>query len=88
MIFFKGKSNIKGPSAVERLVNRLFYSSYGAIIVSGLFGMALAMMFQRVCKDSKCIVIQAPPQKEIRDYVFKLSDGECYKYTPKVVRCA
>lgn len=88
MIFFRGKSNNNGPSGVERLVERLFYTPYGAIIVSGLFGMALAMMFQRVCKDNKCIVIQAPPQAEMQNYVFKLHDGECYKYTPKVVRCA
>lgn len=88
MIFFKGKLNSKGPSSVERLVERLFYTPYGAIIVSGLFGMALAMMFQRVCKDNKCIVIQAPPQKEIRDYIYQLKNDECFKYTPKVVRCA
>ena len=88
MIFFRGKSPNNGPSAVERLVERLFYTQYGAIIVSGLFGMALAMMFQRVCKDKKCIVIQAPPHKELQDYVYRMKDSECYKYTPKVVRCA
>lgn len=87
MIFFK-QQKTSGPSGIERLVERLFYTPYGAIIVSGLFGMALAMMFQRVCKDDKCIVIQAPPLDEIRNHVYKLGDGECYKYTPKIVKCA
>jgi hypothetical protein len=40
----------------------------------------------RVCKGDGCMVIHAPNEKEIRDYVYKV-DQTCYKYTPNVVEC-
>jgi hypothetical protein len=71
---------------LERIVDRLFYTHIGSIAVSAIFGVALAIMFQRVCKDRKCIVIQAPPMKEIAEHYYKVGD-DCYKYTPSVVKC-
>lgn len=77
-------------SGMQRLVDRLFYTKIGAIVVSGIFGMALALMFQRVCKDRKCIVIQSPPTKEVTDYVYQVGKDvdSCYMYAPRVVKCA
>lgn len=86
MIFGRATSGRSG-SAVQRLVDRLFYTRVGAIVVSGLFGMALAMMFQRVCKDQRCIVVQSPPMKEINDFIYQINQNSCYKYTPRVVKC-
>lgn len=86
MIFMRGKTN--GESPLQRLVDRLFYTPIGAMIVSGLFGMALAFMFQRVCKDKRCVIVQSPPLKDINEFVYRVKDGECYKYTSRVVKCA
>lgn len=55
-------------------------------MVSALFGLAFAFLFQRVCKDRKCVVIQAPPAVEVENTVYELEDS-CYIYTPKVVKC-
>ena len=38
-----------------------------------------------VCGDG-CVVIKAPSEKELRDYVYKV-DSSCYRYTPNVVDC-
>ena len=64
----------------------MFYSVKGQIIVSILFGLALAMLFQKVCKDRKCIVITAPATADIAGKVYQF-EGECFKYTPYGVKC-
>lgn len=69
------------------MVARLFYTKMGQIFISALFGLAIAFMFQRVCKDRKCIVIHAPPMKNIEKEIFLVNE-ECYQYTPFVVDCA
>lgn len=68
------------------MIARLLYTKFGQILLSSLFGLAIALMFHKVCKDRKCIVIQAPPMKEIEETTYDLG-GTCYRYTPKVVPC-
>lgn len=73
------------PNA-DRLTNRLFYTSNGQIFISALFGIALALVFQKVCKDRKCIVITAPSTSEIVGKTYDF-EGECFKYKPYGVKC-
>lgn len=82
---FKGKTNKQ--SRITQLVQRLFYTKMGQAMISLLFGLAIAFMFQKVCKGSKCIVIEAPPMDQINGHVFGVGD-ECYEYVPRVVPCA
>lgn len=70
------------------MIGRLFYTKLGQIFISALFGLAIAFMFQRVCKDRKCIVIHAPPMKNIEKKIFLVDENTCYQYTPFVVDCA
>lgn len=81
------KRNVARSSyQLSDMVGRLLYTKFGQIIQSILFGVALALMFHKVCKDRKCIVIQAPPMKEIEQTIYDMN-GTCYRYTPKVVAC-
>jgi len=73
------------PNA-QKLTNRLFYVPTGQAFVSALFGLALAMVFQKVCKDRKCIVITAPPTADISGKIYQF-EGECFKYKPYGVKC-
>jgi hypothetical protein len=68
------------------MMARLFYTKLGQVFISALFGVAIAFMFQKVCKDRKCIVIQAPPLKDVEKKVFGV-DGQCYRYEPYIVDC-
>lgn len=70
---------------VRLVVDKLFYSKTGQIVTSGIFGLAIALLFQRVCKDN-CTVYYAPYVDEISNRSFKLEDT-CYKYTPYMVKC-
>jgi len=72
-------------SNVKKVINKIFYTKFGQIIICGIFGLALALMFKRVCKDN-CVEYYAPYIKDIKDKVFKLEDT-CYKYTPYAVSC-
>lgn len=63
---------------IRYVIDRLFYTSVGQIIVSAIFGISLALVFNRVCKDN-CVLYFAPKYNEINDNVFKIEDT-CYKY--------
>ena len=78
---------VKQQTRLDFIANRLFRNEKGCLLISGLFGIALALMLKRVCKGKGCIVIQAPPLNEINNTIYEL-EGECYKYTPKVVKCS
>lgn len=73
-------------SGIDTMAQRLFHTHHGNMLVSGLFGLALAVMFRKVCNDRKCVVLHAPPLDEIKNTVYELEDT-CYKYTAKPVKC-
>lgn len=70
---------------INTSVDRLFYSYEGQLIVSALFGLALALIFRRVCKDN-CTEYYAPFIKDIENKNFKIED-KCYQYKPYSVKC-
>lgn len=71
---------------IDNVAAKLFHTQHGSTMVSALFGLALAFLFQRVCKDRKCIVIEAPPMDEIKTSIYELEDT-CYKYTAQPSKC-
>ena len=75
----------KDSSGLRVTIDRLFYDETGQIIVSALFGLALALLFRRICKDN-CVLYSAPDIKEIEENIFNLEDT-CYKYKSYPVKC-
>ena len=49
------KGSVKEMTGLRVTIDRLFYDSTGQIIVSALFGLALALLFRRICKDN-CVI--------------------------------
>lgn len=68
------------------MVDNILYTERGATFVSILLGLGLALMFRKICKDRKCILITAPPLEDINKYSYEL-EGDCYKYKPVVTPC-
>jgi hypothetical protein len=62
----------------QYVLDRLFYNKYGQMFISALFGLSLALLFSRVCKEN-CTLYFAPKYDEINNKTFKLNDV-CYKY--------
>jgi hypothetical protein len=69
----------------QYILDRLFYNKYGQMFISALFGLSLALLFSRVCKEN-CILYFAPKYDEVVNKVFKLNDS-CYKYKMVSVPC-
>jgi hypothetical protein len=67
------------------IIDRLFYDNTGQMIVSALFGLALALLFRRICKDN-CVLYFAPNIKDIEGNIFNLEDT-CYKYKSYPIKC-
>jgi hypothetical protein len=57
----------------------------GQLIISALFGLSLALLFNRVCKEN-CVLYFAPKYDDIDNKIFKLEDT-CYKYKTINVGC-
>jgi hypothetical protein len=74
-----------GASGLRVTIDRLFYDETGQIIVSALFGLALALLFRRICKDN-CVLYSAPDIKDIEGNIFNL-ENTCYKYKSYPVKC-
>jgi hypothetical protein len=79
------KGTAKEITGLRVTIDRLFYDNTGQIIVSALFGLALALLFRRICKDN-CVLYSAPDIKEIEENIFNLEDT-CYKYKSYPVKC-
>ena len=72
-------------SRINVYIDKLLYDSNGQMFVSAIFGLALALMFNRVCKDN-CILFYAPRLDDIQGKKFKLEDT-CHSYSPYTVQC-
>jgi hypothetical protein len=79
------KGSVKEITGLRVTIDRLFYDNTGQIIVSALFGLALALLFRRICKDN-CVIYSAPEFKDIEENTFNLEDT-CYKYKSYPVKC-
>jgi hypothetical protein len=74
------------PSKASHPIRDMLGSESGSVIVSAIFGLGLAALFQRVCNGRQCMVVHGPEKEEIEKYYYKM-DGECYKYDVQEVAC-
>ena len=72
-------------TGIRVTIDRLFYDETGQIIVSALFGLALALLFRRICKDN-CVIYSSPDIQDIERNIFNL-EITCYKYKSYQVKC-
>ena len=72
---------------LSHVTDRLYHTELGCTLMSALFGVALAFMFQRVCKGAKCIIYKSPPPKDIEGSIYEVNENECYMYIPRVTKC-
>ena len=68
------------------IVGKVLKDKFGSILISVILGLGLAAVFRRVCSGDGCVVVKAPSQKDIDEYVYKV-DSSCYKYTPNLIPC-
>lgn len=69
------------------MFNEIIKSRGGVIMISILWGLALATLFQRVCKGRGCIIFNAPDVDQMKGNTFK-HDDKCYQFKPETVGCS
>jgi hypothetical protein len=65
---------------------QFFYSKTGIVLTSIIWGLGLAAMFRRVCKDRSCIVMKAPNPEWMKKQVMKEKE-DCYQMIPENSQC-
>jgi hypothetical protein len=70
----------------KNIVNKI-QSKDCIMLISILFGLAIAGIFKKQCVEGKCYVIKAKENPQnISKYFYRIGE-DCYKYTPEVVEC-
>ena len=67
---------------------KLLDSPWGKIIVSCMWGFALALLFHRTCGDGKCVIVRGPRVSETVGKVYDFGkDNGCFQFEPYPVKC-
>lgn len=56
------------------------------IVFSVLIGIALAAILKPMCKGDSCMILKAPPVKEVNKATYQLG-GKCYQFRTQSVDC-
>jgi hypothetical protein len=65
---------------------RFFYSKTGIVLTSIIWGLGLAALFRRVCKNRSCIIMKAPNPEWMKKQVME-ENNTCYRMIPKLDSC-
>ena len=63
-----------------------FYSRNGVIITSILWGLGLAAMFRRVCRNRSCMVVRAPNPEWMKKQIME-KNKQCFRMMPQQSPC-
>jgi len=70
----------------KNITNKL-QSKESIMLISILFGLALANLFKKQCVEGKCYIVKAKENpNNIAKYYYRIGE-DCYKYTPTIVSC-
>jgi hypothetical protein len=71
------------------MIDEIFKSRLGIIIISIIWGLGLSTLFRKACQGRKCqvIVYSGPDPKEISGTYYNYGTPDCYQYTPVLTQC-
>jgi hypothetical protein len=74
---------------IKNVINKLFYTNIGKIILSIILGLGLASLFRNICKGKNCYDFIGPKHNEITEKIFSFDseNKECYLLHEKNVKC-
>lgn len=71
-------------------MDTFFKSRAGIVLISIVWGLGLATLFKRACKDGNCVVIHGPDPNIIKNNIYSLNketNSQCVKMEPYIVPC-
>jgi hypothetical protein len=71
------------------MLEDIFKSRLGLIILSIIWGLGLSTLFRRACQGRHCqvIVYNGPDPNEVQKTYYEYGNGQCYKYDPFMTQC-
>ena len=69
------------------VLDRLFNTKLGIILLSIVWGLGLSTLFNSSCKSRNCYIIRGPSVHETENKTFNYGTNKCYKYYPALVPC-
>lgn len=63
-------------------------SKTGRILISIIWGLALAMLFRRTCAGNRCMMVSGPPVQQVSKTTYDFGTDGCYKFSPQLAKCA
>jgi len=69
-----------------KIIKKIFYNDFGAILISIILGIGLASLFRKACKDRNCFIFKGPPLDEIKDNIYKY-EKDCYTFNENLIKC-
>jgi hypothetical protein len=67
-------------------IKKILQSNIARYIVSFLFGLGLASLFRKACKERNCLVFRGPHINKLKDNIYKY-DNKCYKFNENSSKC-
>jgi hypothetical protein len=67
-------------------IKKILHSNLARYIVSILFGLGLASLFRKACKERNCLVFRGPSIDKLKNKIYKY-DNKCYKFNENTSKC-
>ena len=76
-------------AAIKNVINNLFYTDVGKIILSIIIGLGIASMFRQFCQGKDCYRFMGPKHSEIRNQIFSYDSQHehCYNLKEETTEC-
>ena len=75
---------------IANLIDSLFDSRVGIILVSLIWGLGIATIFKKTCIGSQCNLVEYRSPEDVNNKTFYLgtqNNPECYQYIPYATAC-
>jgi len=71
------------------MIDEIFKSRIGVIIISIIWGLGLSTLFRKACQGRTCQIIKytSPNPNKLRGNYYNYGTKACYKYHPIITRC-
>lgn len=69
------------------LLDRLFKSRLGIIIISIIWGLGLSTLFNRACQGRNCYIVKGPNIEDTSKKYYNYGTEKCYQYYPVITKC-
>ena len=71
------------------MIEEIFQTRVGVIIISIIWGLGLSTLFRKACQGRTCQVVQykGPDPGEVKDSYYSYGTGKCYQYYPVMTKC-